>query len=444
MIAMTYDPIDRADPDTDRQVGKVVVVGAGMAGLAAAAELRHHGVEVRVLEARHRIGGRIWTSNLWPDVPVDLGACWIHGADGNPLTDLAQDLGAPHMVTSYDNRIFFDVDGRPLSPAGEHLMDEVEEHLEKLAAEPIDCGPGSSMLDALHLKWNPDLLPDDRRRWLLAAANDTEHLYGADLGDLDSQTGFDSDDAVSGPDLFLPSGYGALIDGLATGLSITTDCTVQTVRVSSTRVILETTQGEIEADRVLITLPLGVLQSEQVTFDPPLPERKVEAIQRLGSGLLNKCCLRFPDVFWHEGYELIGHVDDRPGRWLEFLNLYAYTEQPVLIALNGGSFARELESWSDPDTVDGAMEVLKGIYGNAIPLPESVQISRWAADPFALGAYSYNAVGSGPADRRALAEPAFNRLFFAGEATMASGYQTVHGALKSGFREARRLLEGTT
>ena len=444
---MTYDPVNRADHEAGQRAGKVVVVGAGMAGLTAAAELRKHGIEVRVLEARQRIGGRIWTSDLWPDAPIDLGACWIHGADGNPLTDLVEDLGVPNMVTSYDNRIVFDVGGHPLSTAGEHFMDEVEEHLEKLiakTADPADCPPGSSMLDALRLKWNPDLLPEDRRRWLLAVANDYEHLYGADLDTLDYLTGFDDEDAVSGPDLFLPDGYGTLIHTLAQDLSITKGCKVQAIRVSSTGVVLETSQGEVEADHVVITLPLGVLQAGHVTFDPPLPERKIEAIHRLGSGLLNKCCLRFPEAFWHEGYELIGHVDDQPGRWLEFLNLYAYTEQPVLVALNGGSFARELETWSDAETVDGAMQVLQEIYGTAIPQPESVQISRWAADPFALGAYSYNAVGSGPADRQALAEPAFDRLFFAGEATMASGYQTVHGALKSGLREARRLLAETT
>ncbi len=455
----------------------VVVVGAGMAGLAAAAELQRHGINVRVVEARPRIGGRVWTSDLGSGWPVDLGACWIHGADGNPLTDLADELGARALVTSYDNRIFFDVDGSPLPPAAVGFMEEVEEHLEALAAESFESAdrtslpkgslpkgslpkgslpkaslPKVSMLDGLRRRLDPELLPEPRRRWLHAAINDYEHLYGADLDQLDRYCGFDcgfdggldgdfgGGNGCTGHDLFLPDGFGALAAGLAKGLSITTDCVVRAVRVERSGVVLVTSRGDLRADQVILTLPLGVLQSERVAFEPPLPEHKTAAIQNLGSGLLNKCCLRFPEVFWHEGYELIGHIDAQPGRWLEFLNLYAYNEQPTLVAFNGGSFARELESWTDEDVVHGAMEILKGIYGHRIPEPEGVQISRWAADPFALGAYSYHAVGSTPADRRALAEPAFGRLLFAGEATQEWGYQTVHGALLSGLREARRLL----
>ena len=94
---------------------KVLIVGAGMAGLAAARALRNEGIEVEVIEGNDRVGGRIWTSFQWPDVPIDLGASWIHGLKGNPITDLAKEAGATLATTSYDSSVAFGSDGRALS-----------------------------------------------------------------------------------------------------------------------------------------------------------------------------------------------------------------------------------------------------------------------------------------------------------------------------------------
>lgn len=103
----------------------MLVIGAGLAGLAAAREITRRGHHVVVLEARDRIGGRIWTSTQWPDAPLDLGATWIHGVTGNPISDLADQLGARRLVTSYNRAILYNTTGRLLSEAEAVQLDDI-------------------------------------------------------------------------------------------------------------------------------------------------------------------------------------------------------------------------------------------------------------------------------------------------------------------------------
>ncbi|MCB0158048.1 MAG: FAD-dependent oxidoreductase, partial [Caldilineaceae bacterium] len=189
------------------------------------------------------------------------------------------------------------------------------------------------------------------------------------------------------------------------------------------------------------TLPLGVLQQGAVSFAPALPRAKQDAIHALGSGLLNKAWLRFPHAFWPREPEMINYVPATPGRWAEWLNLYHYTGEPILLGFNAGSYGSTLEAWTDAAIIADAMDVLRTIYGPQIPAPDDWQITRWASDPLALGAYSYYAVGTDRATRRALAAPVAGRLFFAGEATSQDHPSTVHGAYMSGVRAAEEILD---
>jgi len=119
----------------------------------------------------------------------------------------------------------------------------------------------------------------------------------------------------------------------------------------------------MHADYVIVSIPLGVLQSGTVVFAPALPAIKQQAIGALGSGIVDHVALRFPQVFWDRRAEFIGHVDAQPGRWARWVNVAFYTGAPVLIGINAATYARELEGRTEAQVVADAMNVLGSIYG---------------------------------------------------------------------------------
>lgn len=427
----------------DPASAEIVVVGAGMAGLSAARTLQEAGYKVLVLEGRERSGGRVWTSHTWPDIPLDLGGSWIHGVKGNPLTALADEIGAKRLVTDYDNTWVYERDGSLLSDAavedifvrGERLVERAIET--KLEQAEGDC----SLAEALAAVIEPaDLSPQDQRRLNFYVNTIIEQEWAADISELSAKN-LDDGAAFGGDDVIFPDGYEQIIKKVATGLTIKLNHLVTKIAYDAQQVTIHTTQGQFQTGQVIITLPLGVLQQSKVEFSPPLPAEKQAAITSLGMGVLNKVFLRFPHAFWPQEPEWLSYIAAEKGVWSEWFNLYHYLDQPVLVGFNTGRHGRAIESLADADLVAGAMQVLRTMYGPAIPDPAAWQITRWAADPFACGSYSYNAVGSSAKTRAALAEPVQERLFFAGEATSPDYPATVHGAYLSGQREARRILD---
>ena len=203
---------------------------------------------------------------------------------------------------------------------------------------------------------------------------------------------------------------------------------------------MRTTSDEFVADRVVVTLPLGVLQHNDVRFVPELPEAKRHAIATLGMGVLNKCYLRFAHAFWPDDIDWLEYIPQQHGEWTEWVSFQRATKLPVLLGFNAGDRGRDMEAWSDEKTVASAMSVLKTIFGHDIPNPVDHQITRWASDRFARGSYSFNALHATPAMRTALAQPLGGRLFFAGEASSKNHFGTAHGAYLSGVQAARDVL----
>jgi monoamine oxidase len=196
---------------------------------------------------------------------------------------------------------------------------------------------------------------------------------------------------------------------------------------------------ELQSRAVLVTIPLGALKAESVRFVPSLPARKIKAINRLGFGSYHKAFFLFD-----EGAELppgpIIRMRNDGGLWSEWCNLSGYLGKPVLMALNGGSAARQAEGMSDGEIVQSACGFLQRFTGVRIPEPRAVVSTRWGRDPLTRGAYSFSTVGSGPRDRRALAEALPGGVYFAGEAASVDYPATAHGALLSGREAARRIL----
>lgn len=403
----------------------IVVVGAGMAGLAAARRLADAGMGVTVLEARDRIGGRTWT-NTSLGVPIDLGAAWIHGPENNPLSELADRAGARRVETDFDNAAVFQ-DGRELGPqALEASMNRWQEITEELAQLSREAGEDESV--AVGLSEVADM-NDPLIQW--AVAGEIVGEYAADPDQL-SLKWLGSEGGFGGGDMILPGGYQQLTQQLARDLKIRLGTEVTKVVHSDSGIRLETSQGPVDADRVIVTIPLGVLKAGAIAFDPPLPDEKQAAIGRLGFGLLDKVVLKFDQSFWPDA-DVIGLVgSDQPVSML--INGETFTGQPLLVGLRGGRVARDREALTDQDSVAQVVAALNA------PKPTGSLVTRWAEDPYARGSYSFIAVGSSPEDMDVLAEPVGERLLFAGEATTPEFFSTVHGAYLSGVREAKRIL----
>lgn len=419
----------------------VLVIGAGMAGLGAARLLQDAGVQVTVIEARDRIGGRTYTSHLWPDIPVDMGASWIHGTKGNPLTTLAKAQGLKITPTTYERSVTFDGNGRQIAfikPAKQALK------LIKAARKRVENAEADMSLQAA-VEASPEwrgLSPKDRAIARLAINTHIEHDHSGDWSRL-SAWHFDSGKDLPGHQALLTPGFHAIAAHLAAGLDLRLNEPVTAIAPGTTGVRVTTARGTYDADCAVVTLPLGVLKTGNPQFAAPLAAARQRAIDRLEMGLLNKCILRFDRAFWPADVDWIDFLGPQETLWGDWVNLLPATGQPLLMGFNAARMAEEVEGWDDKMTTASALAALRSMFGTAVPDPTASQISRWRQDPFARGSYSFIPVGSSGQDRRALFGADWDgRLFFAGEATSRDYAAMVHGALMTGRQAAASLLRG--
>lgn len=411
-----------------------VVIGAGMAGLGAARALTQAGWTVTVLEARNRIGGRIWT-NRTLGYPVDMGASWIHGENRNPIAALAEEFGVQTFKTVYESVAAYAHDGTALGML-DLLKNEAAYQLIKRNAvgknESLQAGfdraaGEADVANAITWRLSTDALD---------IGDDPEHLSAAFL---------DDDDAFDGSDLLFPSGYVQIPFSLSIGLSVRKGVKVTRIEYSDAGVEVFAGATSFKADAAVVTLPLGVLQSGDVTFAPDLPDTKTKAMTGLGMGLLNKVFLKFPEPFWDEKHS-IGYVGDYAngtplGRYPIMFNLAVMPDKrPIIMMMAVGDFGRALEEQPNEDTVGEIMDIFKTLYGTSIPDPVGSLHSAWHSDPLSRGAYSHVEPGGSNTDFDALGATVGKRLFFAGEATNRQYRATVHGAYLSGLRAAKAVI----
>src|SRR5919199_580701 len=438
-------------------VKQIIVVGAGLAGLATARTLTEQGYEVVVIEGRDRIGGRCYTRD-----GIDEGAHWIHSTDGNPITTLARELSVDTLFVGGDSTYCGGWEALALyGPSGSVLTgeeklksilcaDEIRDELEALrrrhvaegsadmslhgALQQVLVGQTHGDMDQRAVAWHSALLARDD------CAADDETLSFLEWDEGYEVYGY-------GDSVFL-KGYGAIVAALASGLDIRLEHVVASIQYddpASAPVKVTTNRGVFEGDAVVVTLPLGVLKAGTVAFEPPLPMPKRDAISRLGVGELLKVTVFFDAPFWPRNQYIFGCYCDPVEEYpTTIVNLWKTLKLPVLQMLIGGDKGRAIERWTEDQTHAWTLKVLQDVFGEQVPEPCEIRRTNWDRDPFSRGTYSYIAVGSSPADMETLAEPIDDRVFFAGEATYRHHWACTHGAYVSGLRAAARITGDAT
>lgn len=420
----------------------IVVIGAGIAGLACAAELTRAGEDVLVLEGRDRLGGRCWTDDRL-GVPVDLGASWIHGVQHNPVMQMARRYGCDVEPTDYTRLALYDGSGK----LGKRVRDEalefqgwLEGWCERLCYKHPRTRPDISMASAMAQdidRGKTRIKLDDMRifDWSLHGMGLSE---GVDLGKVTLRY-YEDDDPFVGGDALFRKGYRELIEDLAEGVDVLLGHRVMHVTYGEQGCVVTTDQGDFEANRVVVTLPLGVLKKGEVTFSPALPDDKQGAIEALGMGTLNKIAVRFERSFW--GKETVLAKLSGPHRFAGWmLNLEAFVDAPVLVGFMTHPPAHVGVQKSDEETLDDFLTDLEACFGDAVEQVESYVVTRWQEDEWAYGAYSHVPVGSSGVCYDDLARTVDDVLYFAGEATHRDHPATAHGAAMSGLRVAEEIL----
>ena len=431
----------------------VVIIGAGVSGLAAASDLRKSGLSVLILEAKDHVGGRAWTRHE-PDLsaPIELGAEFIHGRVPETF-ELLREVGKAALDTSGAHWTLRD--GK-LVQNTEDLFESIQNALER---SKILQQPDISFQTWLNRSDQYGLSPE-------AAAMAKTFVEGFDAADpARVSTHFVAHEWGSGGMLDSPQfrplgGYSSVLAALAGSLDR------ENIRLQLQTVVKEVrwSRGSVEIDAmfldqpfsvsatcVIVTLPLGVLQAPAdapgaVRFAPGLDSKK-RALAGLAFGPVLKLSLRFRRAFWEEldggRYQdaLFFHspATTFPTFWTS-LPLRA----PLLTAWVAGPKAASLSSTAMPHIVEEALASLSSVFAprtqNEFEL-EAAYLHNWQTDPFSRGAYSYVAVGGSDA-RSALAAPLEDTLFFAGEATDTENEAaTVTGALQSGARAAREVTQ---
>ncbi len=412
-----------------------LIIGAGVAGLAAAQALRNANHPVIVVEARSRPGGRVWTDQDWLGVPVENGAEFIHGDQAVTWQWLDPDatIKIPRYQTytfEVENQIF------PYAvvqkwPDFPRFFDLEWVDFPNLAWPEADCSL-RAWLESINMSFLAREFADQFQG----------HLYLTTADNLSLQELIHECRVHhAGDDNFrLKTGYQTLIQQLTQGLEILYNSPVSSIEWQTHQVNVTIPGQVLQAQNAIVTVPVALLQARRPAFSPPLPARKQAAIDALNVGPAMKLQLVFQEMFWPPDWSLVMSLGPIMVWWSPSFQRPGFPA--ILTAYIGGERAKNFANLTESELIAVGLGELCRIFNSEVPRTQFVtgRCINWTTDPWALGGYSSVPPGAFGA-REILAEPIDQTLFFAGEATaFDSNPATVHGAIESGQRVAAEIL----
>ncbi|CAG8943800.1 unnamed protein product [Penicillium salamii] len=479
--ASTRDELKKGPNATRSECKKVVVVGAGIAGLRAGAVLQRNGCEVIILEGRDRIGGRILTCRKGDHVR-DIGAAWMHETSQNELVKLIPQLAIPYY---YDDGLplYFTREGRAGSQfKAKKVADEFADYLEWYYETNPDAEdrPVNDFVREFALQHQ--LITEDERDWAPQAVREVELWIGTSTDQASSKH---LSYFITERNLYMKGGYDRIVNWTAEPLRADPSIIRQNHQVENVewsedgadqaRVQYKDVEGNIgflEADAVIMAIPLGVYHHDLISFTPPLPSDIREGMSRFSYGALGKVFFEFADVFWSKDNDQfvfypspeesdtsskssmdsqtsmssIIEKDNILNYATVTINLWIMTGANELCVQIAEPLTQRIEAMQDPKEIYAFFEPLFKLYRTepykALPRLINVETTHWTQDPLAgYGSYSADKVGDDPELLiGALEKHKGSRLQFAGEHCTLVGNGCVHGAFKTGETAAMNLL----
>ena len=424
----------------------ILIIGAGIAGIACAQKLQENGKKVIILEARSRIGGRIESKKIGSDF-FDLGASWIHGIDNNPIWDITQKNHIGTTVFNYDNSTYFHKNGQVFS---DKEAQEFESYINKID-NLLSHTQKISALDAIKeiifsLHYSGNIFSENYLKKLLLSfferiANDpfatNLNLLSANYKNYEGY--FEGDEVV------FPKGYYQVIEALSKNLEIKVNVDVKKINYENDHIkILDCDNKTYWGSRVVVTVPLGILKKNHIEFYPPLASDYIHSIQKIGFGSFNKVFfeLERPLTFRLENSaENISDFYWNDSGCFNILDLSKIYQKPIYLMLFGGDISDFIDSSTDSEVSDFVFRSLQKQFDKIPNTPKKIIVTRWGVDPYSYGSFSFPSLNHSDDIVKILHKPIKKRVFFAGEHCSLKYAGTVHGAYLSGYETAQEILK---
>ncbi len=402
----------------------LVIIGAGAAGLGASEAATANKIDHIVLESSHRTGGRGLTEYLEESIPVDLGCHWMHSASKNPYVDWADKLGFEYENLPYEHAMHFN--GEWLNPDQVKNYDQFVNESYSVMEQSYQQSPANAVIDSI----DPDSQWTSQFYYWMSAmhSNDPDQVSVQDVAE--------SDD--TNEDWPVKNGYGALIVEQGKNCPVKLNSEVTEINWGASPVKITTNSGAITADKVIISVSTGVLNSGSIKFFPELPAEKTDAIATLPMGNYNYQFFSCePGTFDSDTPENIEYNDGEVAMYIK-VGQFGF---PTIYTFTVGRFAWWLENQGSEASKAYFEDALVKIFGSQVRKGlREFKVSAWGYDPWVRGAYSSQKSGySGM--RKQLGTPIDQCLYFAGEATSTDFLNTAHGAYLSGKRAVIETLD---